>query len=55
MTLICGSEQVSEIPQGLTGVLSVLFCFLPQLDSLVVNPGVCPGTLTVVGVESITG
>ena len=29
-----------EISQGLTGVLSVLFCFLPQLDSWVVNPGV---------------
>ena len=38
--LICSPQQVSEISQGLTGVLSVLFCFLPQLDSCVVNPGV---------------
>ena len=40
MALICCSEQVSEISQRLTGVLTVLFCFLPQLDSWVVNPGV---------------
>ena len=40
MTLICISEWVSEIAQGLTGVLSVLFCFSPWLDSWVVNPGV---------------
>ena len=40
MALICSPEQLSEISQGLTGVLSVLFCFLPQLDSVVVNPGV---------------
>ena len=33
MALICGSEQVSEIAQGLIGVLSILFCFLPWLDS----------------------
>ena len=32
MALICSSEEVSEISQGLTGVLSVLFCFLPWLD-----------------------
>ena len=30
MALICSPEQVSEISQGLTGVLSVLFCFLPR-------------------------
>ena len=40
MALICSSEQASEISQGLTGVLSVLFCFLPWLDLRVVNPGV---------------
>ena len=39
IALICSSEYVSEISQGLTGVLSVLFCFLSQLDSWVVNPG----------------
>ena len=33
MSLICSPEEVSEISQGLTGVLSVLFCFLPWLDS----------------------
>ena len=33
MALICSSEYVSELSQGLTGVLSVLFCFLPWLDS----------------------
>ena len=32
MALICHSEQVSEISQGLTDILSVLFCFLPWLD-----------------------
>ena len=41
----CGSladYQTDELAgvQGLTGVLSVLFCFLPWLDSSVVNPGV---------------
>ena len=40
MAPICGFEQVPEISQGLTSVLSVFFCFLPWLDSLVVNPGV---------------
>ena len=40
MALICSSEQVSGSSQGLTGVWSVLFCFLPRLDSWVVNPGV---------------
>ena len=40
MALIGSPEQVSEISQGLTGILSVLFCFLPWLDSWVVNPGV---------------
>ena len=33
MTLICSSEQVSEISQRLAGILNVLFCFLPRLDS----------------------
>ena len=33
MALVCSPEEVSEIYQGLTGVLSVLFCFLPWLDS----------------------
>ena len=32
MALICIPEEVSEIPKGLTGVLSILFCFLPWLD-----------------------
>ena len=32
IALICSPEQVSEIAQGLIGVLSVLFCFLPRLD-----------------------
>ena len=40
MALIGSPEEVSEISQGLTGVSSVLFCFLPRLDSWVVNPGV---------------
>ena len=40
MALIGSPEEVSEISQGLTGVLSVLFCFLPWLDLWVVNPGV---------------
>ena len=40
MALIGSPELIFEISQGLTGVLSVLFCFLPQLDSVVVNPGV---------------
>ena len=40
MALICSPELVSEISQGLTGVLSVLFYFLSWLDSWVVNPGV---------------
>ena len=35
MTLIC-----SPYLPGLTGVLSVLFCFLPWLNSWAVNPGV---------------
>ena len=33
IALICSPEYVSEISQGLTGGLSVLFCFLPQFDS----------------------
>ena len=33
MALICSHEQVSEIFQGLTSVLTVLFCFFPWLDS----------------------
>ena len=33
MALIGSPELIFEISQGLTGVLSVLFCFLPQLDS----------------------
>ena len=33
IALICSPEYVSEISQGLTGVLSVLFSFLPWLDS----------------------
>ena len=32
MAFIYSPEWVSEISQGLTGVLSVLFCFLPWLD-----------------------
>ena len=32
MTLICSPEYVSESSHGLTGILSVLFCFLPWLD-----------------------
>ena len=40
MTLICSPEWVSEISQWCTGVLSVLFCFLLQLDSWLVNPRV---------------
>ena len=40
MALICSPEYVSEISQGLTSVLNILFCFLPWLDSWVVNPGV---------------
>ena len=33
IAFICSSEYVSEISQGLTGVLSVLVCFFPWLDS----------------------
>ena len=40
MALICSSELASEISQGLTSGLSVLFCFLPWLDLWIVNPGV---------------
>ena len=40
MALMYSSEYVSEISQRLSGVLSVLFCFLTRLDSWVVNPGV---------------
>ena len=49
MALICSPEQVAEISQGLTGVLSVLFRFLPCLDSCVVNPGVLSWNLDFCG------
>ena len=32
VALICSPEWVSEVSQGLTGVLNVLFCFFPWLD-----------------------
>ena len=39
MVLICSSEQAFEVSRVLTGILSVLFYFLPHVDLWVVNPG----------------
>ena len=47
--MLCVVICSPEISQGLTGMLSVLICFLSQLDSLVVNPGVRPWYLDCCG------